>query len=196
MSTGDGLDHVLAGVITGRDPVLTPRDKYLLKKGHGTALDRVSAFQIGFVGDSAECAAIDMDEINQRRGDLPMSLQIDREGDVETGEVPIDQDTLSTLMDAEQALLPQSATDAFADARGLPRCARRPSHSVCPASNTITVDLAALQNSARSKTSQTTSWSKVTTPRYRWSCRDTCWRCSASAASRWTRRQRHCVSHA
>jgi hypothetical protein len=108
MSTGDGLDHVLAGVITGRDPVLTPRDKYLLKKGHGTALDRVSAFQIGFVGDSAECAAIDMDEINQRRGDLPMSLQIDREGDVETGEVPIDQDTLSTLMDALNKLFSPS----------------------------------------------------------------------------------------
>ncbi|KKB98903.1 hypothetical protein AWC17_26975 [Mycobacterium nebraskense] len=47
LSTGDGLDRVLAGVVTTRDPVMdsdTENDDE-----HGSALDRVSAFQMGFV---------------------------------------------------------------------------------------------------------------------------------------------------
>ncbi len=47
LSTGDGLNHVLAGAITIRDPVITPRRMRLLEDGHGTALDRVSAVQKG-----------------------------------------------------------------------------------------------------------------------------------------------------
>ena len=40
VSTGDGLDHVLAGLITIREPVLTPKDTELIDQGHGTASDR------------------------------------------------------------------------------------------------------------------------------------------------------------
>jgi predicted metalloprotease len=146
MSTGEGLDHVLAGVITGRDPVLTPRDRALIKKGHGTALDRVSAFQTGFVGDSADCAAIDMDEINRRRGDLPMALQVDPEGDLETGEVSINEDTLSTLMDALNKLFsPAQPPTLSLTPADCPDAHGGPPAAYCPATNTITVNLAALR---------------------------------------------------
>ena len=100
LSTGDGLNHVLAAAITLRDPVLGPQDTKMLEEGHGTALDRVSAFQMGFVGGASECAAIDLAEIEERRGDLPMALPLDQGGDVQSGEVPIDEDTLDTLMEA------------------------------------------------------------------------------------------------
>jgi hypothetical protein len=146
MSTGDGLDHVLAGVITGRDPVLTPKERIFIKKGHGTALDRVSAFQMGFVGDRASCAAIDMDEINKPRCDLPMSLQVDRSGDVETGEVPINEDTLSTLMEALNKLFSPSTPPTLSlKPADCPDTHGGPAAAYCPTTNTITADLAALQ---------------------------------------------------
>ncbi len=56
LSTADGLDHVLAGIITTRDPVMdsdTENDDE-----HGSALDRISAFQMGFTTGATACAAI------------------------------------------------------------------------------------------------------------------------------------------
>ena len=146
MSTGDGLTHVLGGLIASRDPTLGPEDAVLLRQGHGTALDRISAFQIGFDEGTDACAHIDMDEITKRRGDLPMSLQYDAEGNVESGEAPIDDDDLSTLMEILSQVFslanpPKLSTqpDNCADAK--------PSEpaSYCPSTNTIYVDLPALQ---------------------------------------------------
>ena len=97
LSTADGLDHVLAGIITTRDPVLdsdTQNDDE-----HGSALDRISAFQMGFISGASACAGINKQEIEQRRGDLPTTLRVDTSGDQETGEAPINEDTLSTLME-------------------------------------------------------------------------------------------------
>ena len=82
LSTADGLDHVLAGIITIRDPVMdsdTENDNE-----HGSALDRISAFQMGFITGASACAAINKQEIEQRRGDLPTTLRTDPNG--ETGD--------------------------------------------------------------------------------------------------------------
>ena len=75
LSTGDGLDHVLAGMITTRDPVMDSETEN--DDEHGSALDRVSAFQMGFITGASACAAINMKEIEQRRGDLPKILRTD-----------------------------------------------------------------------------------------------------------------------
>ncbi|MHC1451195.1 neutral zinc metallopeptidase [Mycobacterium avium] len=140
LSTADGLDHVLAGIITTRDPVMdseTANDD-----AHGSALDRISAFQMGFLNGASACASINRREIEQRRGDLPNALRVDTSGAPETGEVPINQDTLSTLMELlgkifapanPPALSYQPA--ACADAKPSPPA------SYCPATNTIAVDL-------------------------------------------------------
>ena len=48
---------------------------------HGTALDRISAFQMGFITGASACAGINKQEIEQRRGDLPTALQVDPNGD-------------------------------------------------------------------------------------------------------------------
>ena len=61
VSTGEGLNLVLAGVLTIADEVLTERTRQGIATGHGTALDRVSAFQMGFVTGTDACAAIDAD---------------------------------------------------------------------------------------------------------------------------------------
>jgi predicted metalloprotease len=146
VSTGDGLDHVLAGVITIREPVQTPEDTRLIDQGHGTAADRVSAFGKGFIRDAAACAAIDMDEIKHRRGDLPMSLQVNPTGEPETREVAINKDTISTLMETlGKVFSPKQPPALSVDRANCPDAQANPPASYCPATNTVVVDLPALQ---------------------------------------------------
>nr|WP_084027832.1 peptidase [Mycobacterium avium] len=144
LSTGDGLDRVLAGMITTRDPVMDSDTRN--DDEHGSALDRVSAFQMGFITGTPACAAIDMNEILQRRGDLPTTLRVDRSGVPQTGEVAINQDTLSTLMElmGKIFVLPQPPRLSYnpADCSG---AKASPPASYCAETNTITVDLPALQ---------------------------------------------------
>lgn len=146
LSTGDGLDHVLAGLISLRDPIITPDGEDLTEQGHGTAFDRISAFQMGFVGDATTCAGIDMDEINQRRGDEPIELQEDPAGHIETGEIAIKQDSLSTLMEVLGKIFSprQPPTLSLGPTKCPDANASLPA-SYCPTTNTITVDLPTLQ---------------------------------------------------
>lgn len=143
LSTADGIDHVLAGIITTRDPVMdadTQNDDE-----HGSALDRVSAFQMGFIEGAATCTKINKQEIEQRRGDLPTALRIDSSGDPETGEVPINEDTLSTLMELMgKVFAPKQAPALSYKTADCPDAKATPPASYCPATNTIVVDLPAL----------------------------------------------------
>jgi predicted metalloprotease len=141
LSTGDGLDHVLAGLITLRDPV---EDKEL-ENEHGSALDRVSAFQMGFISGAPACAAINLKEIEQRRGDLPKTLRVDPNGTPETGEVPVNEDTLSTLMELMGKIFnPKQPPTLSYKPADCPDAKASPPASYCPATNTIVVDLPAL----------------------------------------------------
>ncbi len=143
LSTADGLDHVLAGVITTRDPVMdsdTENDDE-----HGSALDRISAFQMGFISGASACAGINKKEIEQRRGDLPNALRVDPNGDPETGEVPINQDTLSTLMELLGNIFsPKNPPTLSYQPADCPDAKASPPASYCPATNTIVVDLPGL----------------------------------------------------
>jgi predicted metalloprotease len=143
LSTADGLDHVLAGIITTRDPVLdsdTENDDE-----HGSALDRVSALQMGFITGASACAGINTKEIEQRRGDLPKTLQTDPNGDPETGEVPINEDTLSTLMEVMGKIFdPKQPPTLSYQPADCPDAKPSPPASYCPATNTIVIDLPAL----------------------------------------------------
>ncbi|MFZ1174931.1 MAG: neutral zinc metallopeptidase [Mycobacterium sp.] len=143
LSTADGLDHVLAGVITTRDPVMdsdTENDDE-----HGSALDRISAFQMGFSSGASACAGINKKEIEQRRGDLPNALRVDPNGDPETGEVPFNQDTLSTLMELLGNIFsPKNPPSLSYQPADCPDAKTSPPASYCPATNTIVVDLPGL----------------------------------------------------
>jgi predicted metalloprotease len=143
LSTADGLDHVLAGIIITRDPVMdadTENDNE-----HGSALDRISAFQMGFISGASACAGINKQEIEQRRGDLPKALRVDLNGDPETGEVPVNEDTLSTLMEVLGRIFsPKNPPTLSYKPAGCPDAKPSPPASYCPATNTIVVDLPAL----------------------------------------------------
>jgi predicted metalloprotease len=144
MNTTDGLDHVLAGGITLRDPTDESENA---PGAHGSALDRVGAFQEGFDGDAATCAAIDHNEIARRHVGLPPALQNYPSSDSEPGEMPITDDSLGLLMETlTQIFHPDKAPTltvggniGCADARPSPPA------SYCPATNTVNVDLPGLQ---------------------------------------------------
>ncbi len=142
LNTTDGLDHVLAGGLWLRD------DPEGLGSGdeHGSALDRIGAFQEGFDGGAQVCAGIDRAEIARRREGLPKALQFDPSSDI-PGEMPVDTDSLATLMELLGQLFhpSQPPTLTVGDNAGCPDAKPSPPASYCPATNTINVDLPALQ---------------------------------------------------
>jgi predicted metalloprotease len=143
VSTTDGLDHVLAGAIELRDP--TPTANETASDPHGNALDRVSAFQKGFDSGPEACAKIDMNEIKSREGDLPQSLQLDPEGNVESGQAGINKELLSNLMELLGKIYnPAKPPTLSTEPANCPDAQTSKPASYCPANNTIYVDLPAL----------------------------------------------------
>jgi predicted metalloprotease len=141
LDTGDGLNKVLAGIITSRDPAsVQPQDP----EGHGTALDRVAAFQTGFTSGATACAEITAESIQQRRDQLPEALQpaaSNRKSDKPITETSVRQlfDQLATIFAAKN---PPTLSMQPAGCRGADVTTPV---SYCPASNTVSVDLPALQ---------------------------------------------------
>ncbi len=144
LSTADGLNKVLAAVIAFRDPLLNESDPDVGVDEHGSAFERVSAFQFGFTDGATACTGIDLKEIAQRRGDLPVLLPDDQ-----TGELPVTEDSVRSIVDAMGVLFDPADPPALSfDTLEAAQCAdARPSPpaSYCPATNTIVVDLPELR---------------------------------------------------
>jgi predicted metalloprotease len=144
LSTGEGLNNVLAAVIAFRDPLLAEGDPEVGVDEHGSAFERLSAFQFGFTDGPSACAAIDMREIGQRRGDLPVLLPEDQ-----TGELPVTEESVRSIVDAMGILFtpakPPQLSFKSSDAESCPDARPSPPASYCPATNTIIVDLPELE---------------------------------------------------
>lgn len=153
LSTGDGLNNLLAAMISFRDPLLSQNDFYDTGDEHGSAFERISAFQFGFTDGASSCAGIDAQEIGQRRGDLPVELQSDQ-----TGEWPVSEESTRAIVDAMNILFtpknpPQLSFDG-ASASSCPDARPSPPVSFCPSTNTIAVDLPALEKIGASNEGQ------------------------------------------
>ncbi|MGY4867889.1 neutral zinc metallopeptidase [Mycolicibacterium elephantis] len=154
LSTGDGLNALLASVISFRDPLL--RGNTVVSRGgeHGSAFERISAFQFGFTDGPATCKGIDEEEIVERRGDLPVALQRN-----ETGNWPVSRESVRSVIAAmnilfQPAVPPRLTLDAAAAAR-CPDARPTPPVSFCPDTNTIAVDLAGLKKLGAARTGPT-----------------------------------------
>ncbi|HEY7053858.1 MAG TPA: neutral zinc metallopeptidase [Mycobacterium sp.] len=144
LNTGDGLNSVLAAVISTRDPLQTTAEPDPDKDEHGSAFERISAFQMGFTDGPTACADIDKDEVKQRRGDLPVALTQNS-----TGEWPVNEESVRAIVDAmNHAFSPKNPPTMTFDTSTAGSCADAspsPPVSYCPATNTIAVDLPALE---------------------------------------------------
>lgn len=142
LSTADGLNNLLAAMISFRDPLLRRGDPDAREDPHGSAFERVSAFQFGFTDGAASCAAIDEKEIEQRRGDLPVSLQRNETGELGITEQSV-RDVIGTL---DETFGPARPPDVVFDtARECPDSRDHGPAVYCPATNAIVVDLPALR---------------------------------------------------
>jgi predicted metalloprotease len=149
LNTGDALSHVIAGMLKIADPIFTEdeyREEEQQGNPHGTGFDRMSALQMGFDSGSGTCAKIDMDEIKKRRGDEPLALQQNSSGETDTGEVPIDNDNISVLVEVmNKVFSPKSPPTLSFASSSCPDAKTTRGASYCPATNTITADLPTLQ---------------------------------------------------
>ena len=137
LNTTTALDKVLAGAIAIRDRA--PEYSFFPEKAtHGTALDRVGAFQQGFDIGAASCAAIDSADIDRRRGDVPASLF---EPSSPQSDMPITADTVKSLVGVLNGIFAPARPPALSTEE---RCGDGPA-SYCPDTNTIAVDLSALR---------------------------------------------------
>jgi hypothetical protein len=130
-------------VISLRDPVQAESQGEPELEGHGSAFERISAFQFGFTDGASACAAIDAQEVKQRRGDLPVALQTSS-----GGELPVTEESVQTIVDAMNVLFapadPPKLT--FDKPAGCPNTRPSKAASYCPDTNTIAVDLPELQD--------------------------------------------------
>jgi predicted metalloprotease len=138
LSNGDGLTKMLIGMIGLRDPLVAQGDPKLSRLYHGSAFERITAFQFGFNQGAAACASIDVKEVRQRRKNLPKDFL--SEGS--TGEYPISEESVGNAVAVLTKLFspadpPQLSFEQApcADAKAVPPA------SYCPSTNTLNVDM-------------------------------------------------------
>jgi predicted metalloprotease len=139
MNTGETLDKMLASQISVRDPLLGESDPDVMENDHGSAFERVTAFQMGFAPDGiTTCASIDGKEIARRRGELPPDLL--KQG--QTGEVLVSEKSVQALFEALVKMLsPASEPKLAFDQPPCPDAKPNGPARYCPSTNTIAVDI-------------------------------------------------------
>ncbi|MEU4313761.1 metallopeptidase [Nocardia sp. NPDC024068] len=142
LNTGDGLNGVLGATVAVRD-----RDPDNPDNVHGSAFERVTAVQMGYLDGAGSCAAIDEDEIEQRRSGLPVTFDPGEE----SMQLEVTEDSLADMADALADILPVAETPGY-EYDGVPaRCAdATPAEPVgyCPAGAVIGTDVDALAERA------------------------------------------------
>jgi hypothetical protein len=131
-------------VISFRDPLTRSNGAVSGGGEHGSAFERVSAFQFGFTDGPGTCKTIDEKEVTRRRGNLPVQLQRH-----ESGNWPVSQGSVKSVIAAMNILFrparqPTLTFDATVAAK-CPDTRPTPPASFCPTTNTIAVDLVAMK---------------------------------------------------
>lgn len=143
VSTGDGLNRVLAAMMFIRDQVGTTA---VDPQAHGSSFDRVAAFQFGFTSGPPRCNEIDAHEVRQRVTELGFTPESQQNNNV-----PVDDTTLQLLEQSLTAAFKQNAANPPKIVNDGGRCADGPSTppaSYCPGANTISIDQDALNRLA------------------------------------------------
>ncbi|KEI43068.1 aminopeptidase [Saccharopolyspora rectivirgula] len=151
ISTGEGLNDVMATLAYFRD---TPgAGDFTDTDAHGSAFDRISAFQHGFTEGPRRCAQLDPEEVKQRTTHFKFWKQ------QQETDLPVDEHGI--------AAVERSLREVFRDTGAAPptittepqACGNRPETppaTYCPDTNTVSLDLPALQQIAQPPGKNTT----------------------------------------
>lgn len=142
ISTSDGLNAALSSLFLVRDSAGTSATD---NQAHGTAFDRIYAFQLGFETGPKDCAALNMNTITPRLVEKPFSPGSDKQhqGDIAVSERAISalQSSLNDAFQGANVPAPKIIVENGICPAGGPST---PPASYCPSSNTVTLDLKAL----------------------------------------------------
>jgi predicted metalloprotease len=145
LNTGEGLNKILATVFYIRDPAGLD---HMTEGAHGLAFDRVFAFQEGFSKDPKRCAAMDVEEIEQRIAEKERSQNDKAQG----GEADLNNDVLGLLQDSlDEAFKENNAEQPKITENGS-KCTQGESTSpatYCPDENTVGIDVEKLKQIAK-----------------------------------------------
>jgi predicted metalloprotease len=139
VSTADGLGQVLASLFLIRD---NAGGSATDRSAHGSAFDRIYAFQRGFEQKSASCAEINAQEISGRITEVPFNPN-----DPSKGDSPIDAATVTLLQKSLDRAF--SGSDAqppriTAQTGTCPNGPATPPASYCSDTNTVNIDMRTL----------------------------------------------------
>ncbi|WP_435154793.1 neutral zinc metallopeptidase [Amycolatopsis sacchari] len=139
VSTAEGLNAALSSLFLVRDSAGTAATD---NQAHGTAFDRIFAFQLGFEHGPKDCAKIDMASLQPRLTERPFD-QADRN----EGTLPINDTTVDYLKQSLDAAFSGANAPKPEIVQGGGTCDAGPATppaSYCPSDNTVNIDLAAL----------------------------------------------------
>jgi predicted metalloprotease len=146
MSTGDGLNKVLATTFFVRD---APGGSFTDEQAHGNAFDRVFAFQAGFASGPKRCSQITVAEVKQRITESTFQNATDKQ---KGGNSPITDQNVRKVEKALKDVFTKAGTAGKAAApkfsAGAANCPDAKATSpaaYCPASDTISLDMAKLK---------------------------------------------------
>ncbi|WP_223199005.1 neutral zinc metallopeptidase [Solihabitans fulvus] len=140
ISTGDGLNKILTTMFFIKDNV---GSNFTKQGAHGSAFDRVSAFQFGFTEGPKRCAKIDLPEYEKRKTEVPLDNQA-----INSGNLPVnDKQSRDLLESSLKATYEKSGANPPTLKDGSASCSdakATPPASYCPSNNTISIDPDAL----------------------------------------------------
>ncbi len=148
LNTSSGLDNALATIEATRDPVFSSNMSVKTETGeHGSAFDRVSAFQMGFSGDPDACTKITEQEIRERRSGLPQFSQ----SEYATGDIAVTEDSVNLNIESMKNFFKVPSAPKIEYSAAVAACADvKPTAPVsyCPSTNTMTIDISGLSDRA------------------------------------------------
>jgi predicted metalloprotease len=136
ISTGEGLNRVLATMVFIKDP---PGTEFTKQGAHGLAFDRVFAFQAGFIEGPTRCAKMDVDDIKKRITEKSFAPD-----DQNQGNVPINGDNIKLLEESLKLTFKESGAAPPQIKNNGSKCANGKSTSpvtYCPDENVVAIDL-------------------------------------------------------
>ncbi len=146
VSTGQGLNEVMGVLNFIRD---SPGDSdFRDGNAHGSAFDRVTAFQYGFSEGPQRCAKMDFNDV-QNRTTLFQAWKPIQKADTD---LPVDQQSLDAVEKSLRAVFRDTGAEPPKIVTEPKGCgSQRPTSpaSYCPNTNTISLDMSALQKIAR-----------------------------------------------
>ncbi|HVW41516.1 MAG TPA: neutral zinc metallopeptidase [Amycolatopsis sp.] len=144
VSTSDGLNAALSSLFLVRDSAGTSSTD---RRAHGTAFDRIFAFQLGFEKGPKDCAALTLDNIKPRLTERPFDSADQNQGDLAIDEEAVGylQESLDAAFAGANAPKPRIVDEGGSCQGG----ASTPPASYCASDNTVSVDLSTLAELGR-----------------------------------------------